>query len=156
MFFSSQVFKLLFLKNMLQDYLQFFLVMRGPPLSSQNCKSLFLKNILQDTFLFLLSYFEVSSQIAFFSEKNFAKFFAVSSFLYYVLFRRKFLQGYLSFRLVYCHSQYGTILLLNSVLQNYFCFFFLFCCGVQPSIKERLRHHSPTQPDNVCNTDISN
>ena len=74
---------LLFLKNMLQDCLQLFLVMRGP-LSSQNCKSLFLKNILEDTFLFLflLSYFEMSSQIAIFSEKNFARFFFVSSFLY--------------------------------------------------------------------------
>ena len=86
----------------------------------------------------------VSSQIAFFSEKNFARFFSVSSFLYYVLFRRKILQGYLSFLLVYCHSQYGTILVLNSILQNYFCFFFLILCVVQPSIKERLRHHSPT------------
>ena len=151
------VFKLLFLKNMLQDYLQFFLVMRGP-LSSQNCKSLFLKNILEDTFLFLflLSYFEMSSQIAIFSAKNFARFIPVSSFPYYVLFRRRILQGYLSSLLAYCHSQYGTILFLNSILQNYFCFFFLLYCVVQPSIKERLRHHSPTPPDNGCNTDISN
>ena len=30
-------------------------------------------------------------------------------FLYYVLFRRRILQGYLSPLLAYCHSQYGTI-----------------------------------------------
>ena len=53
-------------------------------------------------------------------------------------------------------SQDCKILFLKSILQASFCFFFLLYCVVQPSIKERLRHHSPTPPDNGCNTDISN
>ena len=119
----------------------------------------------------------------FVSEKILARYFSVSSVLYCVVqpiwhdyvFEKHFFcffsfiicvvqtrlqdffrKGYLSSLLVYCHSHYGTILFLKSILQDFFSFFFLILYVVQPSIKERLRHHSPTLPDNVCNTDISN
>ena len=154
---SSQDCKFLFLKNVLQEYLLFFLIMCGP-LSSQDCKILFRKRFLQDTFLFLLSYIVLSSQ---YGTIMFLKsIFSVSSFFIICVVQTRlqdfFRKGYLSSLLVYCHSHYGTILFLKSILQDFFSFFFLILYVVQPSIKERLRHHSPTLPDNVCNTDISN
>ena len=60
-------------------------------------------------FCFFFLILRCPARLQFFSEKNFARLFSVSSFLYYVLFRRRILQGYLSSLLVYCHSQYGTI-----------------------------------------------